>query len=149
MGTLQVGEPPMGLRPSREGRMGEHLAAGLADLIARCRLAPPHTAEQRVFVDELLELQQAALGAPVSPQLIPGPGPAAAGGWARITRLLRPRNAVTQRLDHVRQERLLLRAYERLCELDLPLVVSSVLLRQHGFIKRRSYRTAPRPLGAS
>jgi len=146
MGTLDAGEAPIGHRPGREGVMSGPVTAGLADLIARCRLAPPHTAEQRVFIDELLELHQAALGvpAPVLPQPQPGPG-----GWTRFARLLRPRTAVTLRLDHLRQERSLLRAYERLCELDLPLVVSSVLLRQHGFIKRRSYRTAPRPLGAS
>ncbi len=50
-----------------------------------------------------------------------------------------PQRAATLPAERARRELLVLRAYEQLCERDLPFEVSSVLLRHYSVIKRASH----------
>lgn len=58
--------------------------------------------------------------------------------WRIFTGLFAPR-ATTLSEERIRRELLVLRAYEQLCECDLPFHVSSVLLRHYSVIKRASH----------
>lgn len=67
-------------------------------------------------------------------------GPRPLDPWRVFADLFGPR-AASGPAERARREGRLLRAYEQLCEHDLPFDVSSVLLRHYSAIKRASHTT--------